>query len=75
MFTNKTFKNIYLLFSGELTRDQLSALLLTHLGTASDIVDFMSILSEPNIVRTGGFLYAVLVMWTWSLCQVCIESM
>lgn len=54
---------------GDLTREQLSSLLLTYLGTASDIVDFMSILSEPNISRHKTFMYAVLACWTWSLMQ------
>ena len=54
---------------GELTREQLSGLLLTHLGTASDIVDFLTILQEPNIIGHVAFTYAVLICWSWSLMQ------
>ena len=56
--------------SGDMSREELSSLLLNYLGTAADIIDFLSILSEPNIVKTGPYLYAVLVTWTFSLLQV-----
>ena len=36
----------WLMPKGDLSRDQLSALLLYYLGTASDIVDFFSVLSD-----------------------------
>ena len=56
--------------TGEMTREELSSLLLNYLGTAADIIDFLSLLNEPNIVRTGPYLYAVLSVWTFSLMQV-----
>ncbi len=59
----------WLMPKGELTRDQLSALLLAHLGTASDIVDFLTILAEGEASESGSFVFAVLAIWTWSLCQ------
>lgn len=54
---------------GDLTRQQLSALLLSYLGTGCDIVDFLSLLSEPKAVSSEAFSYAILFVWTWSLCQ------
>ena len=54
---------------GDLSREQLSSLLLTYLGTASDIVDFMSLLMEPSVSDNAPFLYAILFCWTWSLLQ------
>ena len=65
---------IKLLNSGDLTRDQLSSLLITNLGTASDIVDFYSILDESQTKQendTMDLIYVILVFWTWSLLQVC----
>ena len=60
----------WLMPKGELTRDQLSSLLLVHLGTASDIVDFLTILTEQNIVQSNnGFVYVILSVWTWSFLQ------
>lgn len=38
----------WLMPKGELSREQLSALLLYYLGTASDLVDFFSVLSEDD---------------------------
>ena len=60
----------WLMPKGELSRDQLSALLLIYLGTASDIVDFLTLLAEPNVIQNTTFMYATLAIWTWSLLQV-----
>ena len=53
---------------GDLSRDQLSSLLLAHLGTASDIVDFTSVLSE-DMTYSPRFVHTVLILWTLSLLQ------
>ena len=60
----------WLMPKGEMTREQLSSLLLVYLGTASDIVDFLTLLNEPNVLKSHAFVYATLVIWTWSLMQV-----
>lgn len=54
---------------GDLTRDQLSSLLLIYLGTASDIVDFFTVMSEKQIVEDKSFVYCILFIWSWSLFQ------
>ena len=60
----------WLMPKGDLSRDQLSALLLYYLGTASDIVDFFSVLSEDekNLLNVT-FVYTILVTWSWSMVQ------
>lgn len=60
----------WLMPKGELSRDQLSSLLLVYMGTASDIVDFLTLLAEPNVMDSTAFVYATLTMWSWSLMQV-----
>ena len=55
---------------GNMTRDQLSALLLYYLGTASDLVDFFSVLAEDDIFLLNTiFVYSVLGTWSWSMFQ------
>lgn len=59
----------WLMPKGDLTRNQLSSLLLIHLGTASDIVDFLTLLSEGEVKSSTTMVYAVLAVWSWSLLQ------
>ncbi len=61
-----------------MSRDQLSSLLIAHLGTASDIVDFYSILAEADTIVDSNnleLIYVVLIFWTWSLLQVSLKTM
>ena len=60
----------WLLPKGDLTRDQLSSLLLVYLGTASDITDFFSALNEKTILPYPSLIIIVLVTWAWSIMQV-----
>ena len=60
----------WLMPKGDMTRDQLSGLLLYYLGTASDIVDFFSVLSEGDeLLLNTAFVYTILIAWAWSMCQ------
>lgn len=59
----------WLLPKGSLTRTQLSSLLLMYLATASDIVDFFTIIAEDQVSRSRTFVCVILSMWTWSLMQ------
>ncbi|XP_072827557.1 transmembrane protein 26 isoform X2 [Vicugna pacos] len=55
---------------GEITRDQLSQLLLMFVGTAADILEFTSeTLEEENVRNSPALVYAILVIWTWSMLQ------
>ncbi|KAM5236455.1 transmembrane protein 26 [Ctenodactylus gundi] len=55
---------------GTITRDQLSELLLTFVGTAADILEFTSETLELETVRNNPSLVcAILAVWTWSMLQ------
>jgi hypothetical protein len=60
----------WLMPKGDMTRDQLSSLLLTYVGTASDCVDFFAILAEDEILAEDvTFKSVVLAFYSWSLLQ------
>uniref|UniRef100_A0A8D0GM31 Transmembrane protein 26 n=1 Tax=Sphenodon punctatus TaxID=8508 RepID=A0A8D0GM31_SPHPU len=55
---------------GEITRDQLSQLLLMFVGTAADILEFTSeTLEIENVRNNHALVYAILAVWTWSMLQ------
>ncbi|KAM9134615.1 transmembrane protein 26 [Pangshura tecta] len=55
---------------GEITRDQLSQLLLMFVGTAADILEFTSeTLEVENVRHNHALVYAILCVWTWSMLQ------
>uniref|UniRef100_A0A8D2LPK0 Transmembrane protein 26 n=1 Tax=Varanus komodoensis TaxID=61221 RepID=A0A8D2LPK0_VARKO len=55
---------------GEITRDQLSQLLLMFVGTAADILEFTSeTLEIENLRERHALVYAILAVWTWSMLQ------
>ncbi|XP_072196674.1 transmembrane protein 26 [Excalfactoria chinensis] len=54
----------------EITRDQLSQLLLMFVGTAADILEFASETLDIEDVRKNYILInAILAVWTWSMLQ------
>ena len=60
----------WLLPKGDLSREQLSSLLLSYLAIASDIVDFIGVTEEDDDLKENkAFVYSVLTLWTWSLMQ------
>ncbi|XP_029141166.1 transmembrane protein 26 [Protobothrops mucrosquamatus] len=55
---------------GEITRDQLSQLLLLFVGTAADILEFTSeTLEIENVRNKDALVYVILAVWTWSMLQ------
>ena len=47
-----------------------AGLLLSYLGTASDVVDFFSVLAEEEQLRRDlPFVFTILAVWSWSLVQ------
>ncbi|XP_072030107.1 uncharacterized protein [Amphiura filiformis] len=55
---------------GDLTRDQLSQLLLVYIGMAADMLEFSSeTLRVDQIACSESIFYAVLSVWSWSLTQ------
>ncbi|XP_061490311.1 transmembrane protein 26 [Rhineura floridana] len=55
---------------GEITRDQLSQLLLMFVGTAADILEFTSeTLEIENVRHNNALVYTILAVWAWSMLQ------
>lgn len=59
----------WMLPKGELTRDQLSQLLLVYIGTAADIIEFFDSFKEDRVAREPLLVYLTLGIWSWSLMQ------
>ncbi|XP_046617776.1 transmembrane protein 26 [Neodiprion virginianus] len=59
----------WMLPKGELTRDQLSQLLLVYIGTAADIIEFFDSFKEGKIAQEPLLVYLTLAIWAWSLMQ------
>lgn len=60
----------WLLPRGELTRDQLSSLLLVYVANAADIMELFEVFDqEPKLWCIEGVALAVLATYTWSFLQ------
>ncbi|XP_066965722.1 uncharacterized protein [Macrobrachium rosenbergii] len=59
----------WLLPKGELTREQLSQLLLAYMAMAADIIELFECFKEDTVTNTIELIYAVLGIWSWSLLQ------
>ena len=61
----------WLLPKGELSRDQLSQLLLVQIGMAADILEFITEGLKAEMIYVGNDLHLILMLtvWTWSLPQ------
>lgn len=66
----------WLLPKGDITRDELSQLLLIYIGTGADIMEFAGIIHDGNIRKTNPqmllnkrFVNAVFLFWSASLFQ------
>lgn len=64
----------WLLPRGEITRDQLSALLLGYVGTAADTLELFEVLDEQAVSTDQQVTHAVLGVYTWSLLQFCLVT-
>ena len=53
----------------QISRDQLSQLLLVYLGIAADIIELFAIFDEPSILKHRMFILIVLAFWSWSVMQ------
>ncbi|XP_039257238.1 transmembrane protein 26-like [Styela clava] len=56
---------------GEISRNQLSQLLLVHVGMAADIMELFEVFEEEKIVEYPNLIYPTLSLWSWSLLQYC----
>ncbi|XP_048480260.1 transmembrane protein 26 [Plutella xylostella] len=59
----------WLLPKGELTRDQLSQLLLVYIGTAADIIEFFDSFKDEKVATEKVLVLLTLAIWSWSLIQ------
>jgi len=59
----------WLLPRGDISRDQLSALLLEFISIAADILELFDILTEDAVKYNEQVFYAVLTLYSWSMCQ------
>ncbi|KAJ9575636.1 hypothetical protein L9F63_007497 [Diploptera punctata] len=59
----------WMLPKGELTRDQLSQLLLVYIGTAADIIEFFDSFKDDKIAQEPLLVLLTLAIWSWSLLQ------
>ncbi|XP_066957944.1 transmembrane protein 26-like [Macrobrachium rosenbergii] len=62
----------WLLPLGTLTREQLSQLLLVHIGTAADIIEFFDSFKDDRVANKEVLFFLVLAIWSWSLLQFTI---
>ncbi|XP_067618297.1 transmembrane protein 26 isoform X2 [Eurosta solidaginis] len=62
----------WMLPKGDLTRDQLSQLLLVYIGTAADIMEFFESYKDVNIIKIPILVFLTLGIWSWSLMQFTI---
>ncbi|XP_068084389.1 transmembrane protein 26 [Anabrus simplex] len=59
----------WMLPKGDLTRDQLSQLLLVYIGTAADIIEFFDSFKDDTIAQEPVLVLLTLAIWSWSLLQ------
>ncbi|CAH1369150.1 unnamed protein product [Tenebrio molitor] len=59
----------WMLPKGDLTRDQLSQLLLVYIGTAADIIEFFDSFKDDKIAAEPLLVLLTLAIWSWSLMQ------
>lgn len=64
----------WLLPKGDLTRDQLSQLLLVYIGTAADIIEFFDSFKDDTIADKPILVFLTLGIWSWSLLQFTIGA-
>nr|XP_040580383.1 LOW QUALITY PROTEIN: transmembrane protein 26-like [Lepeophtheirus salmonis] len=59
----------WMLPKGEMTRDELSQLLLVYIGTAADIIEFFDSFKDEKVNTNKILCITVLSIWSWSLLQ------
>lgn len=64
----------WLLPRGEITRDQLSALLLAYISNGADVIEFLNTWNDFPVLRTKEVTITVLVIYSWSLLQFAVVT-
>ncbi|KAI8500483.1 hypothetical protein Bbelb_220490 [Branchiostoma belcheri] len=62
----------WLLPRGDLTRDELSQLLLVYIAMAADIVELFQVFEEDRVGNKKDIVFTALFLFTWSLLQFTI---
>ncbi|XP_028396484.1 transmembrane protein 26-like [Dendronephthya gigantea] len=65
----------WMLPKGEITRDQLSSLLLVYIATAADIVELTEIYEDSSVGGNDHLVRAILTVWSMSLFQFSVTVM
>ncbi|KAK6472316.1 transmembrane protein 26-like [Huso huso] len=59
----------WLMPKGDMSRDQLSQLLMVYVGLGADILDIFDTFKEPEVETNRGILLIGLSLFTWALMQ------
>ncbi|XP_076813234.1 transmembrane protein 26-like isoform X2 [Clavelina lepadiformis] len=54
---------------GEISRNQLSQILLVYLGMAADIMELFEVFKEEKVALSQHLIYPILSLWSWALLQ------
>lgn len=54
---------------GDITKDQLSALLLVYVGNSADILELFDLFEEPEVIGNKPVIIATMSLFTWSMYQ------
>ncbi|XP_076807100.1 uncharacterized protein LOC143450435 [Clavelina lepadiformis] len=54
---------------GELSRNELSQLLLVNIAAGADIIELLEVFGEDEVNQNTEIVYLVLAIWSWSLLQ------
>ncbi|XP_069468265.1 transmembrane protein 26-like [Ambystoma mexicanum] len=59
----------WLMPKGEMTRDQLSQLLLVYIGLGADIIEILEVFTEPEVETNMNITVTGLALFSWALMQ------
>lgn len=62
----------WILPKGQISRDELSQLLLVYIGMAADIIETLDVLELAEVQSNHSLVLVILSLWSWSLLQFTI---
>lgn len=62
----------WILPKGQISRDELSQLLLVYIGMAADIIETLDVLELKEVQTNDSLVLVILSLWSWSLLQFTI---
>uniref|UniRef100_H2YWB8 Transmembrane protein 26 n=1 Tax=Ciona savignyi TaxID=51511 RepID=H2YWB8_CIOSA len=57
---------------GEVSRNELSQLLLVYIAAGADIIELLEVFNESKVSQNAELVYLVMAIWSWSLLQFCL---